>query len=150
MAVPQPNCNARLHSGDHHALSACTPCDEVRIQPISARVRYTAIGSFMPDSISRVAATRSFRRTPDDLRSENTAAASVEPTMAPSNSAICQFRPSSQCAATPVMAALMSTPSVASHSEGFRPVRKVLWWVRNPPSSRITARATLPTQKARR
>ncbi|OGB25550.1 MAG: hypothetical protein A3B67_03730 [Burkholderiales bacterium RIFCSPHIGHO2_02_FULL_66_10] len=59
-------------------------------------VRYTAIGSFMPDSISSVAATRSLSFTPDDLSSENTAAASVDPTMAPTSKASGQLRSSSQ------------------------------------------------------
>ncbi|OGB25549.1 MAG: hypothetical protein A3B67_03725 [Burkholderiales bacterium RIFCSPHIGHO2_02_FULL_66_10] len=43
-----------------------------------------------------------------------------------------------------------TTPMVASNREGFNPVRKVLKSVRKPPSSRITASATLPTQKLRR
>ena len=78
---------------------------------MQASVRYTAIGSFMPDSISSVAATRSFSRTPEDLSSENTAAASVEPTMAPTSRASGQGRSSSQRAAAPVMPADTSTPS---------------------------------------
>src|SRR3546814_8741772 len=41
------------------------------------------MGSLLPDSISSVALTRSFRPLPPS--SENTAAASVEPTMAPIN-----------------------------------------------------------------
>ena len=116
---------------------------------MKAIVRYTAIGSFMPDSISSVAAMRSFSRTPDDLSSANTAAASVEPTMEPSSSASRQSRPSSHQAPSPVSPALITTPTVASSMAGRRPVRKVAKSVRSPPSSRITASATLPTQKLR-
>ena len=118
------------------------------VQPIMASVRYTAIGSLSPDSISRVAATRSLSFTPDDLSSANTAAASVEPTMAPMSRAKGRLSPSSHQAAKPVTAVETTTPSVASHKAGLSPVRKDLRWVRSPPSSKITASATLPTQNA--
>jgi hypothetical protein len=49
--------------------------------------------------------------------------------------------------APPVMAAHSSTPTLASTAAGLSPVRKVEKAVRNPPSSRITAKARLPTQK---
>ena len=101
----------------------------------------------MPDSISSVAATRSLSRTPQDLSRENTAAASVEPTIAPSNRAIGQLSPSSHMAARPVRPADSNTPSVASIRDGLSPVRKVAKSVRSPPSTRMTARAMLPTQK---
>ena len=118
-----------------------------RAMPIRLKVKKTAIGSFMPDSISSVAATRSLSFTPDDFNSENTAAASVEPTMAPTSSASGQSRKSRKCAATAVRPVHTTTPTVASHSAGLKPVRKVVNSVRKPPSSRITASATLPTQK---
>mgnify|MGYP006995912922 CR=1 FL=1 len=85
--------------------------------PMQASVRYTAIGSFMPDSISSVASTRSFSRTPEVFSNENTAAASVDPTMAPISNAMAQGKSSSQCAAMPVTTAHTSTPTVASHSD---------------------------------
>ena len=102
-------------------------------------VRYTAIGSFMPDSISSVVDTRSLSSTPEDFSRENTAAASVEPTIDPSNNDSGQLSPSNQCAAAPVMPAHTTTPTVASHMAGFRPMRKVAKSVRSPPSSKITA-----------
>ena len=83
------------------------------------------MGSFRPDSISRVAATRSLSLTPDVLSSENTAAASVDPTMAPSRSAKGQSSPNRIRAAKPVTTAHTTTPTVASQSAGFSPVRKV-------------------------
>ena len=74
---PKPSCRTSIHRNDSTPdRSGCI------IRPISAVTRKTAIGSLAPDSISNVACTRSFRRTPL-LRSRlNTAPASVEPTIA--------------------------------------------------------------------
>ena len=113
---------------------------------MKAMVKNTAMGSFKPDSISSVAATRSLSRTPEDLSKEKTAAASVEPTIAPSSIAQYQSKPSKKWAATPVMPALSTTPKEAKVKAGRKPVRKVLNSVRKPPSSKMTASATLPTQ----
>ena len=92
---------------------------------MKASVRKTAIGSLTPDSISSVAATRSFRVTPERVSSANTAAASVEPTIEPSSSAVQASRPANSTPATAVMPALITTPTVASSEAGFSPVRKV-------------------------
>ncbi|MNT02271.1 hypothetical protein D3C72_1367610 [compost metagenome] len=78
---------------------------------------------------------------------ENTAAASVEPTMAPSSSPSRQSMPSSHAANTPTSAAVTSTPTVASDSDGLSATRKVAKRVRSPPSSRMIASARLPTRK---
>ena len=78
----------------------------------------------MPDSISSVAATRSLSVTPERLSSANTAAASVEPTIEPSSSAVHQSRPTNQTPASAVMPAHTSTPRVASSRAGRSPVRK--------------------------
>ena len=64
-----------------------------------------------PDSISSVAATRSFSVTPDRVSSANTAAASVEPTIAPSSQAVRQSRPTNSTPATAVMPAQIITPT---------------------------------------
>ena len=104
----------------------------------------------MPDSISKVAATRSLSFTPDDLSNEKTAAASVEPTIAPSSSASGQLRSNSHHAAAPVTPVHRITPPVASSIAGRSPVRKVVMSVRKPPSNKITAKATLPTTKLKR
>ena len=117
---------------------------------MNASVKYTAIGSLTPDSISSVAATRSLSATPDRVSNANTAAASVEPTMAPSSHAVPQSSPSSSTAAAAVMPAPSNTPTEASIEAGRSPVRNLENEVRKPPSSRITARATLPTQKLSR
>ena len=148
--VPQPNCCSSDSITSPALMASAVPPATASAMAMNVSVRYTAIGSFMPDSISSVAATRSFRCTPEDFSSENTAAASVEPTMAPTSKASGQDKSSSQCAAAPVMAVHTTTPTVANSSEGRKPVRNVLMSVRRPPSSKITASATLPTQKLRR
>ncbi|SPD65378.1 protein of unknown function [Cupriavidus taiwanensis] len=101
----------------------------------------------MPDSISSTLATRSLSRMPLLLSVENTAAASVEPTMAPSSSPSRQSMPSSQAANIPTSAAVTSTPTVASDRDGLSATRKVAKRVRSPPSSRMMASARLPTRK---
>ena len=107
-------------------------------------VRNTAMGSLLPDSISRVAVTRSLRPRPPSR--ENTAAASVEPTMAPISRPCSRLRSNSQAAATPVRPVVIITPTVASDSAGQSATRKLDTRVRMPPSSRITASARLPTR----
>ncbi|MDT4819808.1 hypothetical protein FQZ97_529350 [compost metagenome] len=111
---------------------------------IRVTVRNTAIGSLLPDSISRVAVTRSLSPLPPS--SENTAAASVEPTMAPISRPCMRSRSNSQAAATPVSPVVISTPTVARDSAGHKATRKLETRVRRPPSSRITASARLPTR----
>ena len=120
--APQPNCCRKS--------SAIVDMDEppwtsLAISAMKATVRYTAIGSLTPDSISSVVATRSLSKTPERLSSANTAAASVEPTMAPSNKAVFHSRPTKITAATAVMPALITTPSDASSEAGLSPVRNV-------------------------
>ncbi|MOA54526.1 hypothetical protein D3C78_1781590 [compost metagenome] len=107
-------------------------------------MRNTAIGSLLPDSISRLAVTRSFRPLPPN--SENTAAASVEPTMAPISRPWIKFRLNNHAAAMPVSPVVISTPTVARESAGHNATRKLDTRVRKPPSSRITASARLPTR----
>jgi hypothetical protein len=77
--------------------------------------------------------------------SEKTATASVEPTMAPTSKPCMRLRSSAQAAMAPVMAAVTTTPSVASDRAGLKPRAKLATRVRRPPSKRITARAMLPT-----
>ena len=113
---------------------------------ISATVRNIAIGSLLPDSISRVEPTRSLSPLP--LSRLNTTAASVEPTMAPINSPCSSGRSNSQAAASPVNPEVIATPRVARENAGFSATRKVAVRVRMPPSSRITASARLLMMKA--
>ncbi len=115
---------------------------------ISATVRNIAIGSLLPDSISSVEPTRSFRPLP--LRRLNTTAASVEPTIAPISKPCSNGKSKSQAAASPVKPEVIATPRVASENAGFSATRKVAVRVRMPPSSRIIASARLLMMKARR
>ena len=114
---------------------------------VSASVRITAIGSFRPDSSSRVAPTRRFSWMPLDRRMEKTAAASVDETMAPRSRACSQGRPSSRAKA-PTSPAVASTPAVASAPAGARATRKDAAGVLSPPSKRMRASATVPSRQA--
>lgn len=106
-------------------------------------VRNTAIGSLLPDSISVVEPTRSFSPLPPS--NEKTAAASVEPTIAPINIPSIRSRWNSHAAIIPVRQEVISTPTVASERAGQSATRNELAQVRMPPSSRITASAGLLT-----
>ena len=76
------------------------------------------MGSLAPDSISSVEATRSFSAIPCSRSSVNTAAASVEPTMAPMRRASSPEAPRISTTAAPVSAAVMTTPTVARPNAG--------------------------------
>src|SRR5699024_1256138 len=115
------------------------------INPVTNRI---AKGSLAPDSNSSVAWTRSFNLTPPLRNSENTAAASVEPTIAASNKPKRQSTSSSHVTNTPSIMTVASTPQVASVMAGFKPTRNDLTEVRNPPSNKIQARAACPTKLA--
>ena len=83
---------------------------------VSASVSSTAIGSLRPDSTSSVAPTRPRSWMPLPRSTENTAAASVEDTIAPSSSACGQGQPSRCAAGRP--GRRLTTPSVASAAAG--------------------------------
>ena len=106
----------------------------------------TAGASLNPDSASSRPATR--RGNGSTRRTENTAAASVEDTMAPSSSANCQSMSSRTCAPAAVIAVLMRTPTVARTPAGASTLRTSANRVVNPPSTRITASATVPMLRA--
>ncbi|CAH0307602.1 hypothetical protein SRABI106_03945 [Rahnella aquatilis] len=120
------------------------PCSPLEIMSIRVMVRNTAIGSLLPDSISSVALTRSFRPLPPI--SEKTAAASVEPIIAPISKPCIRLILNNHAAASPVRPAVIRTPTVASDSAGHRATRKEEARVRMPPSSKITASARLLTR----
>ena len=141
-ATPTSSCCANI------GAIVAKPLPGTRISSIIATVRKTAIGSFRPDSTSSVASTRSFSRSPPPPSSANTAAASVDPTIAPSSSPYRQSSPSSATAIAPTADAVMRTPRVASVSAGPATIRSVPNRVRSPPSSRMTASARLPISAA--
>ena len=124
------------------AVSGCSS------MPTSAVTSRIAIGSLAPDSISSVACTRSFRRTPLLRSNANTAAASVEPTIAASSMPSRQSTSRSQVANTPSRPAVPITPQLASTAAGRSATRKLLTRVRRPPSSRITESAAWAISEA--
>lgn len=81
---------------------------------IEAAVGKTAIGSLLPDSSSSVDARFSSSVTPCDRRIENTAAASVDETIAPSRNACAIESPSAYATTIATTAELITTPRVES------------------------------------
>jgi hypothetical protein len=102
------------------------------IQAISPSVSAIAIGSFPPDSASSVRAKR--RRMCVKRSVENTAAASVEATTAPSRMASSQLRSNSARATAPVISAVTTTPTVLSSAAGTATSRRRRQEVCSPPS----------------
>ena len=114
------------------------------IRPMSPTVRKMAMGSLEPLSTSRVSESRRGSRRPLVRRMENTAAASVEPTMAPSSRPCSSGMSSTRAAARPVRPEVRATPRVARLKAGRQTARTECIEVRRPPSNRMSARATLP------
>ena len=108
----------------------------------------TAGASLNPDSASSRPATRRGKGT--TRSTENTAAASVDDTMAPSSSASCQSIPSSRCAPAAVTTMLTAMPTVASSRAGANTLRTSANRVVRPPSMRMIANATVPRCSASR
>ncbi len=110
-------------------------------------VRMTAIGSFMHDSTSIVRPTRGLRDAPPPRSTAKTAAASVDDTTAPSNSAAGHGNPSTHAdnATSPAVAA---TPKVASTEAGPMTCRIDENDVFSPPSNRISTSAIVPSRTA--
>ena len=108
----------------------------------------TAGASLNPDSASSRPATR--RGNGTTRSTENTAAASVEETTAPSSSASCQSIPSSRCAPAAVTAMLTAIPTVAKAAAGAKTFRTSANRVVRPPSIRMIASATVPRWSASR
>ena len=100
-----------------------------------------ANGSFAPDSISSVACTRSFSLTPPFLSRLNTAAASVEPTIAAIKTPSRQSTSKSQVVKIPATNTVTKTPKLAKVTAGLSPTRNERIEVRRPPSNKIHASA---------
>ena len=140
---PKPICCTSMPKNDNTPASA-----GFIMMAINAVTKKIAIGSLAPDSTSSVANTRWFRRTPLLRSNENTAAASVEPTIAAISKPNRQSTPNTQVTNKPSGSTVATTPHVASTADGRHDRRKVCHCVRKPPSSRITASANCPTIKA--
>ena len=141
--VPTPNWSRK---------SRASPAAESAVPVIRAMlptVRKMAIGSLEPLSTSRVSASRRDSRRPLVRRMENTAAASVEPTIAPRSRPCRSGMSSTRVAATPVRAEVSTTPRVARLRAGRQTERTEWIEVRRPPSNRMSARAALPMLLAR-
>ena len=110
-AIPMPNCFKR-------ASKISEPCGicEAEIIEIILIVRKIAIGSFEPDSSSISGARLFFSEIFLARNIANTAAASVEETIAPKSSASPQENPSKNLATGASASAVKITPSVASAS----------------------------------
>ena len=104
--------------------------------------RMTTGASLKPDSISSVAVSRA--GSPSTRRVENTAAASVDETIAPSSTPVRQLVSSSTTAAPAVTATLTATPSVDSTMASGTAGRTAVHRVVRPPSVRITTSAASP------
>ena len=91
-----------------------------------------AIGSFPPDSASSVRARRRGIRVERSVA--NTAAASVDATIAPSSIASSQERSNSSLAAAPVTSVLTITPTVLRSEAGTATSRSRRHEVCRPPS----------------
>jgi hypothetical protein len=141
-AAPTPICirKVQISSTDRLASPAST-------KAMSVTVRKMAIGSFSPDSTTIVWVTLPRSRMPRPWSSRKVAAASVEPTTDPSNSATSSGTPRSQTA-SPTTAAVIATPTVASASAGRQLTLMPRTLVPSPPTNRITANARLPTSWA--
>jgi hypothetical protein len=115
---------------------------------VSTIVRITATGSLMPDSTSSVPPTRCLSWMPLLRSTENTAAASVDETIAPSRNDELHGRPS-RLAKKATMHIVPITPTVASSPAGAIERRSVSTGVFRPPSNRISASAADPARNAK-
>ena len=106
----------------------------------------TAIGSLKPDSTSSRFAIR--LRSAVNRSAAKTAAASVEPTIAPSRSAPDQVRSKRPYAVTPTTAAVTITPTELSESAGTITRLTERHSEVRPPSNRIATRPTMPIPRA--
>ncbi len=107
-----------------------------------------AIGSLEPDSASSV--EFSFWRMFCVPSTENTAAASVEPTIAPNKKPSSQVTPKIYLASTPVKTVVMRTPKVANETEGRTTRLTSFHLVCTPPSKRIMISANIPNPCVKR
>ena len=114
------------------------------ISSTSDMVRNTAIGSFEPDSTSSVLRVRSRRLMPPTRNRKNTAAASVELTIAPNKSATSHGTSSTSHVTPPMTPVVIITPMVARTNEGPAAILNVRSWVSKPLSNRIRASAMEP------
>src|SRR3954453_6276972 len=108
--------------------------------PTTASMSAIPTGSFAPDSPSRIVPERP--RTSLRPSTENITAGSVGATAAPSNAAVFQSKPSTQCAASSIRPAVANVPSSPSDTIGTAETPKRRQPTRRPPSKRMKTSAT--------
>ena len=107
----------------------------------------TATGSLKPASPSSVRA--SLRRSVEPRSTAKIAALSVDARIAPSSSPSSVEKSNSQAAASPVITAVISVPTIARATAGRSTGRISAKPALSPPSNRISARAITPMRRAR-
>jgi hypothetical protein len=138
MAAPSAIC--RMNMG---MRSRGEPEDPV-INEMSPSVRKTAIGSLLPDSNSSNGFKGSRRLTDLDRMTANTAAASVEDTIAPIRSPSVHDMPNATVTNHPTSPAVIATPSVESATPWPSTGRTLDHRVSNPPANKMNVSATTP------
>src|SRR5688572_6942231 len=123
--MPAPNnISLKKYATSSQPVNSCPPTIEVKVI-----VRKYAMGSLLPLSNSNKGRKRPFKPTLFERRIENTAAASVEDTIAPSSKASAQLKSAYQCTKLPTEPAVMNTPSVDNNNPspitGFTSSRRV-------------------------
>ena len=131
--MPTANCSGTPTNSVHRSASADLATS------IIVTVRITAIGSLMHDSTSSVLPTRGRRLSRPPRSTASTAAASVDETTAPSNSASVHPRPSHR-PNTATNPAVKATPAVAKIPAGTMIWRTAHHDAFIPPSSKISTR----------
>ncbi|MNP43818.1 hypothetical protein D3C76_1376610 [compost metagenome] len=101
------------------------------------------MGSLLPDSASNVDVIRLRIFFPPST--ENTAAASVDPTMAPNRKDSAQSTPRIYLAHTPTTNVVINTPTVARDNADPMTGFISAIFVCIPPSNKITIKAKIPT-----
>ena len=143
MVAPTISCTTTLPASCVHE----TASPPTVIAVVNASVRSTASGSLSPDSSSNVAPTRRCIVSPLPRSTLNTAAASVDDTIAPSNNASGQLSPKSH-APSATSAAVAKMPTVAREVAAPQYGRTLLSGVFIPPSNKISTSAMVPARKA--
>lgn len=108
------------------------------------------MGSLLPDSNSRSGLMSPFKPTLRARSTANTAAASVDETIAPSSKPSSREKPSTPAPNAPTSAAVTTTPSVESARARPTTGRTLSHAVSSPPAKRMKTSATTPKMRDER
>ncbi len=131
IAAPSVICNTNMGSRLGHAASGVV---NIWSRPM---VRKMAIGSLLPDSSSSRGRRLPLRRTPRERSTANTAAASVDETIAASSRLSTSEKSSTSQMNRPSKAAVTATPRVERISPCRSTPRILRQFVSRPPENRI-------------